>query len=44
MEIALLPLLLGAPIIALAFSVGNATLLSWRIRVESVALAERGAP
>jgi methyltransferase len=44
MEIALLPLLLGAPIIALAFSLGNAILLAWRIRVESGALAERGAP
>jgi methyltransferase len=44
MEIALLPILLGAPIIALAFSLGNAILLAWRIRVESGALAERGAP
>lgn len=42
-EIALLPLLLGAPIVALAFSIANAMLLAWRIRVEAAVLEERGA-
>ena len=41
-EIALLPLLLGAPLVALAFSIANAMLLVWRIRVEADALKERG--
>jgi methyltransferase len=41
-EIALLPLLLGAPIVALAFSIANAMLLAWRIRVEADVLNERG--
>jgi methyltransferase len=41
-EIALLPLLLGAPIVALAFSLANAMLLYWRITVEAQALQERG--
>jgi methyltransferase len=41
-EIALLPLLLGAPIVALAFSLANAMLLYWRITVEAQALRERG--
>ena len=41
-EIALLPLLFGAPLVALAFSVGNAMLLAWRIRVEADVLKERG--
>jgi methyltransferase len=41
-EIALLPLLLGAPIVALAFSLANAMLLAWRIRVEGEVLKERG--
>jgi methyltransferase len=40
-EIAVLPLLLGAPWVALAFSVLNAALLWWRIRVEAGVLAER---
>jgi methyltransferase len=40
-EIALLPLLLGAPLVALAFSVANAMLLAWRIRVEAEVLDER---
>jgi methyltransferase len=40
-EIALLPLLLGAPMVALAFSIANAMLLGWRIRLESKALVER---
>jgi methyltransferase len=41
-EIALLPLLLGAPLVALAFSIANAMLLAWRIRVEAAVLQERG--
>ena len=40
-EIAVLPLLLGAPIVALAFSIANAMLLTWRIRVEAEVLKER---
>jgi methyltransferase len=40
-EIALLPLLLGAPAMALTFSILNAVLLWWRIRVENVVLNER---
>ena len=40
-EIALLPLLLGAPLVALAFSFANAMLLAWRIRVEADVLKER---
>jgi methyltransferase len=40
-EIALLPLLFGAPIVALAFSIFNATLLMWRIRIEADVLKER---
>ncbi len=44
-EIALLPLLLGAPAMALTFSVLNAALLWWRIRVENIVLGERhGTP
>ena len=42
-EIALLPLLLGAPLVALVFSVANAMLLAWRIRVEAEVLKDRGA-
>lgn len=41
LEIALLPLLLGAPLVALAFSIANAMLLTWRIRVEAEVLKER---
>ena len=41
-EIALLPLILGAPAMALTFSVLNAVLLWRRIRVENAVLAERG--
>jgi methyltransferase len=41
-EIALLPLLLSAPLVALAFSIANAMLLAWRIRVEADVLKERG--
>jgi methyltransferase len=40
-EIALLPLLLDAPFVAIAFSVANALLLSWRIWVEAAVLEER---
>ncbi|MGB5077566.1 MAG: isoprenylcysteine carboxylmethyltransferase family protein [Sphingorhabdus sp.] len=40
-EIALLPMLLGAPMLAVSFSVLNAALLWWRIRTESAVLAER---
>ncbi len=41
-EIALLPLILGAPAMALTFSILNAVLLWWRIRVENIVLTERG--
>ena len=40
-EIAVLPLLLGAPMMALTFSVLNAGLLWWRIKLESAVLSER---
>ncbi len=40
-EIALLPLVLNAPIVALAFSLANAVLLWWRIGVEARVLRER---
>lgn len=44
-EIASLPLAFGAWPVALAFSVANAALLAWRIRVEERALADcRTAP
>jgi methyltransferase len=43
-EIALLPLLLGAPAMALTFSILNAALLWWRIRVENSVLGERTGP
>ena len=39
LEIAVVPLALGLPLVALGFSLANAALLSWRIRVESRALA-----
>ena len=41
-EIAVLPLLLGAPAMAITFSILNAALLWWRIRIENDVLAERG--
>lgn len=41
-EIALLPLLLGASMMALTFSILNAVLLWWRTRVENAVLGERG--
>jgi methyltransferase len=40
-EIALIPLLLGALWVAISFSVLNAALLWWRIRIESAVLTER---
>ena len=39
LEIAVVPLALGLPLFALAFSAANAALLAWRIRVEDAALA-----
>jgi methyltransferase len=42
LEIALLPLALGSWPLALGFSIVNAILLAWRIRVEEAALADRG--
>lgn len=41
-EIALLPLLLGAPVVAIVFSLANALLLWWRITIEAAVLRERG--
>lgn len=44
-EIALLPLILGAPAMALTFSILNAALLWWRIGIENAVLGERnGTP
>lgn len=40
-EIALVPWLLGAPWLVLPFTVANALLLAWRIRIEAGVLAER---
>ena len=42
LEIALVPLLLGLPWVALVFSVANAALLRHRIGVENAVLATRG--
>jgi methyltransferase len=39
LEIAIVPLALGLPLFALVFSIANAALLTWRIRVENRALA-----
>ena len=39
LEIAVVPLALGLPSVALIFSVANAALLAWRIRLENRALA-----
>jgi len=47
LEIAVVPLALGLPWVALAFTVANAAVLAWRIRVENQALAwavDGGAP
>ena len=41
LEIALLPLALGSWPLALGFSIANAILLAWRIKVEESALAPR---
>jgi methyltransferase len=41
-EIAVLPLVFGETWVAVVFSILNAVMLSWRIRVEDRALAERG--
>ena len=43
LEIAVVPLALGLPHFALVFSLLNAALLFWRIRVENAALAEAAA-
>jgi methyltransferase len=40
-EIALLPLLLGATVLVLPFTLANALLLAWRIRIEAEVLTER---
>lgn len=40
-EISVLPLLFGAPALAIIFSILNAVLLWWRIRIENVVLKER---
>jgi methyltransferase len=42
-EVALLPLALGEPGVAIGFFILNAAMLSWRIRVEERALAPRRA-
>ena len=42
-EIAVLPLAFGAFELALVFSIANAAVLGWRIRVEEAALRERRA-
>jgi methyltransferase len=42
LEIALLPLALGSWPLALGFSIVNAILLAWRIKVENAALSTRG--
>ena len=42
LEIAIVPLMLGLPWVALVFSILNAILLRHRIRVENAVLAERG--
>ena len=42
-EIALLPLVFGEIAVAVVFSVLNAVLLFWRIRIENAALANRRA-
>ena len=44
LEIAVVPLALGLPLFALIFSLANAALLAYRIRVENEALAWAGQP
>ncbi len=41
-EIALLPMLLGAFWVAVVFTLLNAALLWWRIKIENIVLSERG--
>jgi methyltransferase len=41
LEIAMVPWLLGAPFLVLPFTIANALLLAWRIRIEAEVLAER---
>lgn len=43
LEVALLPLAFGAWQIALAFSLANAAVLAWRLRIEGAALERRAA-
>jgi len=43
LEIAVVPLALGLPDVAIAFSVANGALLAWRIRLENKALAWAGS-
>jgi methyltransferase len=40
-EIAIVPMLLGASSLVLAFTLANAMLLAWRIRIEAQVLTER---
>lgn len=44
LEIAVLPLALGAPLVALAFTILNALLLAYRIRLEEAALRRLAGP
>lgn len=43
-EIAVVPLALGLPIYALIFSLANAVLLAYRVRIENAALARAAQP
>ena len=44
LEIAVVPLALGLPVVALVFSAANAALLAYRIRIENEALAWAAQP
>jgi len=44
LEIAVIPLALGLPVLALIFSAANAALLVYRIRIENEALARAAQP
>ena len=44
LEIAVVPLALGMPIYALVYSIANAAVLAYRIRVENDALARATQP
>jgi methyltransferase len=44
LEIAIVPLALGLPAMAIVFAIINGALLLWRIRVENAALASASAP